>query len=160
MLKHFKQLCIGIVFLFIISAIFCLYSYADDKDADYEPGCIEYEDLSLEDEIYNSPLYSRIEMKKAYDYADRIKNIVKQKDIAALAELIKYPIQINDMEIKNQKEFIKIGSDRVFTEEFTEQVCNTELFSNYRGFMMGNSPNLWFNFIDNELKITAVHLKN
>ena len=63
-------------------------------------------------------------------------------------------------DVENREELIRLGVERLFTDEFVDNVCNEELFHNYQGYMMGNYPNLWFDYSDNgKLVINTISIE-
>ena len=121
---------------------------------------------------YDNPNYSRIEMMKGYEFAGKIKQTVKNKDIYSLANYISYPIEIRTVldaygknvkttKITNKTQFINLYKNKLFTSKFVKDVCNEDLFANYRGFMLGHGE-IWFGDENNSgiLKIFSINILN
>ncbi len=153
------------------SKFYKLLSDYNNNDKWYEDmykNALESEKLSKEEENqdkYDNSIFTRDEMKHGYEFAQKVKKIVNNKDINAFADLISYPIDINTLNneqkinIQNKEQFIRLGADRIFTNKFIQEVCKDEdLFVSYRGFMMGNGPNLFYTYMDGSLKIYALNI--
>ncbi len=159
---------------FILNDKFFKEMYEKTKDGIFEQEynnyierqkMLEETQQQTEEDKYSSPLFSRDEMKQGYEFAQIVKQIVNNKDINAFADLISYPIDITTLNneqkinIQNEEQFIQLGADRIFTNEFIKEVCKDEdLFVSYRGFMMGNGPNLFYTYMDGSLKIYALSI--
>lgn len=121
---------------------------------------------------YDNPNYSRIEMMKGYEFAGKIKQTVKNKDIYSLANYVSYPIEIKTVcdaygknvkttKITSKTQFINLYKNKLFTDKFVKDVCNEDLFANYRGFMLGRGE-IWFGDEDTSgiLKIFSINILN
>lgn len=105
-----------------------------------------------ENDKYNNANFSREEMIKGYDFAEKIKLAVKNQDIETFADYIYYPLTINvndkNIEISDKNQFLNYDYEKIFTENFIKTVCENEIFVNYRGFMLGNGE-IWFSYPNN-----------
>lgn len=116
------------------------------------------------DKRYINSLYSIDEMKQAYIFAERVKLSVKAKNINSFVDYVSFPVTINstntNLQLNNKAEFVKLDTDKLFTDNFVQEICKDEdLFVSYKGFMMGNEPNLFFDFNENGvLRIYALNI--
>lgn len=97
----------------------------------------------VKDDIYDNPSFSREEMKRGYETVNKIKTAVKNKDIYTIAKLINnYPFSATDannnyISLNNEEEFINFYKNRLFTQKFIENVCNSKIDIDGLGFILG-----------------------
>ncbi len=98
------------------------------------------------------------------EYGERIKEAVNTKNIEALADLTGFPVYVGFPDeskvISTREEFIALGADRIFTQEFIDSVGNADLSgqqASMAGFVMmtGEGPNAIFGVVEGELRITG-----
>lgn len=98
------------------------------------------------------------------EYGEWIKEAVNAKNIEALADLTGFPVYAGFPDeskvINTREEFIALGADRIFTQEFIDSVGNADLSgqqASMAGFVMmtGEGPNVIFGVVDGELRITG-----
>ena len=88
-------------------------------------------------------------MKQGYEFAKNIKNIVKRKDINTFADYVNFPINICEKDIsiriENKEQLLNFGKDRLFTNDFVNNIITEELFVKAEGFMLGHGE-IWFGY--------------
>lgn len=103
-----------------------------------------------------------VEETAVMEYGERIKEAVNAKDIEALADLTGFPVYMGFPEeskvVNTREEFIALGTDRIFTQEFIDSVGNADLSgqqASMAGFVMmtGDGPNVIFGVVNGELFI-------
>lgn len=111
-------------------------------------------------------VYSFGENNDVEDFANKILNLVKKKDIEELSKLISYPISLNIEEgvtIKDKDAFVQLGSSAIFTDNLVYAIENSTkkyFFSNSQGIMVGLPEfNIWFTQMSNgDFKIIAINM--
>lgn len=109
--------------------------------------------------------YSELEEKTADGdaaaFAKQIQEAVSAEDINALADLCAYPLAVDSEEIDSREAFVQLGADTIFTEErcaVIEAVDVSALEETMAGVIMGDAtPNIIFNSVDGELRITGIN---
>ena len=94
--------------------------------------------------------YSKKQFDVAYDYAKKIKYIYKTKDIEALANIAPYPnVYIEKyknkkfIQIKSKEELLKLDKNALFGKSAYDEINNSAIFWNWRGFNLGRGS-VWF----------------
>lgn len=124
-----------------------LINKVDEENFDYE----SIKDSKLNDtkDLYDNANYSREQMKQGYEFAKNIKNIVKRKDINTFADYVNFPINICEKDIsiriENKEQLLNFGKDRLFTNDFVNNIITEELFVKAEGFMLGHGE-IWFGY--------------
>lgn len=112
----------------------------------------------------NNSIWNESTHRDAEKFAEEIINVVDTKDMKALGNMIEYPISINVdgklTTISNKDEFAKLKFKSVFDDEMIDTLnSSTTLFSNWRGFMLGEgNHNIWFSPSEtgSDLKIISI----
>ena len=135
---------IGLAFSFL----FCFGSFLSDAQAKEE----------------KSAAVNTTTKENANLFAEEIRKTVSEKDIKSFSKMISYPIFIytsdgKKVKIRNKWALKRFGEDKLFTQEFTEQICKEPILYSWRGYMMGISPNLFFDEFKGKYKIYAISLE-
>ena len=113
----------------------------------------------------NNSIWDEKTHREAEKFAEEIVETVGTKDMKALSEMIEYPISINVdgklTTISNKEDFAALKFKSVFDDEMIETLGSAKtLFSNWRGFMLGEgNHNIWFspmNISDSEFRIISI----
>ena len=95
-------------------------------------------------------IWSDQERNKVQETVKVLINAFKTKDMKSISNQISYPIKLSDVngkvvEFVNKESFLMSGFDELFNENFVNTIVNSdELFSNWRGFMLGDGANtIW-----------------
>lgn len=102
--------------------------------------------------------------RAAEKFAEEIVDAVEAKDMKALGEKITYPIKINVdgklTSVSSKEEFAGLKFTSVFDDEMIETLSSsTSLFSNWRGFMLGEGNHvIWFSPLsyNSDMKIISI----
>lgn len=112
----------------------------------------------------NNSLWDESIHREAEKFAEEIIDTVNTKDMKALGDMVEYPISINVdgklTTISNKDEFASLKFKSVFDDEMIDTLnSSTTLFSNWRGFMIGEgNHNIWLSPVENSsnLKIISI----
>lgn len=100
------------------------------------------------------------------EYAKKIKQAVKEKDISKLADLVTYPVYIglgDGQIIESRADFIKLDSAEIFTDELLESIENADesgLEPSMAGFVLWSSegaPSIIFGIQEGQMGITGIN---
>ena len=102
--------------------------------------------------------------RAAEKFAEEIVDAVEAKDMKALSEKITYPIKINVdgklTSVSSKEEFAGLKFTSVFDDEMVGTLSSsTSLFSNWRGFMLGEGNHvIWFSPLsdNSDMKIISI----
>jgi hypothetical protein len=108
--------------------------------------------------------------KEVENFVQELQGYIKTDNKARIAELIRYPINVNinskRVQIKDKNEFIKNYSS-IFNKSFKDIMSNSYtkyMFSNYQGVMFGgNGKNMWINAVagkGNKAKLSIIAINN
>ncbi|MCB6610318.1 hypothetical protein V3C10_00945 [[Clostridium] symbiosum] len=96
-------------------------------------------------------------------FATKVQNSVSEHDLAALADLCDFPIQITmedgrSCTVPSREDFIALGRDSVFTRNLVHEIgiadpSEQQLYGN--GIVMGNKNNVIINRMDGSLSVTG-----
>ena len=112
--------------------------------------------------VSENSIWSQQECNEAVNLAEIVIDAVKNKDLNTLSKLISYPITIastsrEESTIKSEGEFLRLRFDDIFTDKMCSEIINTqELFSSWRGFMLGRGE-MWLAPVQNQIKIISVN---
>ena len=115
----------------------------------------------VKDDLYDNPNFSREEMKRGYETVNKIKTALKNNDIYTIAKLInKYPFSATDennyvISLNNEEEFINFYQNRLFTQKFIENVCNSKIDIDGLGFILGKE-NIRLYFISYDANMNKI----
>ena len=112
----------------------------------------------------NNSLWTEANHRAAEKFAEEIVDTVDTKDMKALSTMIEYPISLNVdgklTTISSEDEFAGLKFKSVFDDEMVETLnSSTTLFSNWRGFMLGEgNHNIWFSPVGDgtDIKIISI----
>lgn len=148
---------------------------AETGAVDTKPVDVVQTESASEEAPASAPTESEIEQKndnyedleeKAADgdtsvFAGQIQAAVAAKDMDALAKLCAFPLAVNGEAVETEEAFMSLGADAVFTEErcaVIEAVDVSALEETAAGVIMGDAtPNIIFNSVDGELRITGIN---
>jgi len=110
-------------------------------------------------------LYSNDELALAYNFAEKIQEKVSNDDFSGFADLIDYPVKINNYNgkniiVKNKRKFLKLNKKIIFNEHLKQAVLKKEIFDNYMGFMLGDGDIWFYPFRQDEWKIICINIIN
>ena len=93
------------------------------------------------------------ERQNALKYATKIKEVIEAENFEEFANMIHYPITINDyygegkyVVVENKEQFLKLDKKIVFNEHLKKSLKTNEIFVNWQGFMIGNGD-IWFDTV-------------
>lgn len=134
-----------------------------------ESGTIEkVESEATEEEMQTSQVYEdnfAVDSKAAKEFAEKIKDATAQKDLEALADLTAFPVYVGlpgvDV-VETREDFLKLGTDAVFTQVLQESVENADvdnLQPSMAGFSLsdGGTANINFGVVDGVLAINGIN---
>lgn len=109
--------------------------------------------------------YGDLEQKAAdgdtVAFAEQIQAAVAAKDMETLADLCAFPLAVNGEAVESRVTFMELGADTIFTEERCAVIAAVDasaLEETMAGVIMGDAtPNIIFNSVDGELKITGIN---
>lgn len=104
------------------------------------------------------------------EFARKVQKTVAERDMQGLADCMTFPNYVSIYEEKSgmvdtEEEFLSIGADRIFTEEFTASIANADLGNmeaSMAGFLIVSkedsaAPSVTFGISKGELKITGIN---
>lgn len=116
-----------------------------------------------EEAIYYEDNFA-VEQEAADEFAERIKQVVEEQDMEALADLVCYPLYVGrkdgSISVNNREELIALGAETIFTPELSEAIQQAagELSPSRAGFVLADGrPNIVFGVRDGKLGIQGIN---
>ncbi len=100
------------------------------------------------------------------EYAKKIQQAVKEKDMNSLADLVTYPVYIGLGEgqiVESREAFVELDSTEIFTDELLESIENADesgLEPSMAGFVLWSregAPSIIFSVQEGKLGITGIN---
>ena len=95
--------------------------------------------------------FTKEKVKTAIIFSQQLKYAYKQQDMELLADIVSYPIYINQYKNKNlvinsKDEFLKLDKNIILNKSIYNDIDGNKLFWNYQGFILGNGKIIfWIN---------------
>ena len=95
--------------------------------------------------------YSPLQFEIALDFAKKLKYVYRTKNMSMYAEILPYPnVYIYNyknkdfIEIKTKSDFLKLDKNIIFNKNIFENISDSKLFWNWKGFSIGNGSICFF----------------
>lgn len=106
-----------------------------------------------------------VDGKTAKEFAEKVKDATAKKDLDALAELTAFPVYVglpNVDVVETKEDFLKLGSENVFTEELLKSIEMADIENlqpRMAGFSIsdGGTANINFSVVDGVLAINGIN---
>ena len=148
-----KRIILCITLLFILLLNYNLFAKCLEKNVfSFSDGSGSYRDET--------------ERQNALKYATKIKEVIEAENFEEFANMIHYPIAINDyygegkyIVIENKEQFLKLDKKIIFNKHLKKTLKTNEIFVNWQGFMIGNGD-IWFDSVyqNSYFKIKAINI--
>lgn len=135
-------------------------SKAGSGEAKSETGAGNVEEKTYSDNF-------SVEAEDAEAFALKVKEIVEEKDLNALADLIAYPVYIRfpdeGISIEAKEDFTALGEEKIFTDELLASVLaadETSLPPSRAGFVLSGesgAPNIVFGVANGKLAVVSMN---
>ncbi len=165
-----------IFILIIFSSININYAISEEKIININPQyqleeierCPTFEEYERNIYLYRNTCivnfddtFTEQKVNLAIDFAKKIKYIYRTQDFPTLANILPYPVYINNYKKKNivinsKEELLKLNQKNIFKKSTFEAIDNNKLFWNLQGFCLGNGD-IWF-WIDDEVNSVNINL--
>lgn len=92
-------------------------------------------------------------------FAKQITTCFANSDWTTLADMVYYPITINEKYYANKEKFLAEDWSNVYSSSFTNNIANAEttnLFANWQGIMISDGE-VWFGEIEGNLKVFSIN---
>lgn len=129
---------------------------------------VEMAEVATEETAQETTRYEdnfAVDSEAAKEFARKVQAVTARKDLEGLAELTSFPVYVGLPGvggIETKEDFLKLGADKVFTEELVKSVeaADIENFQPSRaGFSIsdGGTANINFGVVDGVLAISGIN---
>ncbi len=173
-----KFLCFILILniIIIFSSIYIDYAISEEEIKNINPQyklekierCPTFEEYEGNIDLYKNTClvdfddtFTLQKVSLAIDFAKKIKYVYRTQDFTTLANILPYPVYINNYKKKNiiinsKKELFKLDKNILLNNNIFLEIDQNRLFWNWRGFMLGNGS-IWF-WIDDEVNSVTINL--
>lgn len=121
---------------------------------------------SAEDNVTYTDNFA-VDAEAAADFANKIKDVVANKDLEALADLAFFPMYVRfsdgGQSLESREDFIALGADKIFTDELLTAIAEAptdNLSASRAGFVLtkqSGSTNIVFGVVNGKLAVQSIN---
>ena len=94
-------------------------------------------------------------------FAEELLEVVEEKDIQKLADMVNYPVVVNGKSVADKESFLALGSDGIFTSELIQAMKQTDadnlIFSDGSIMIGEGSYNIWYETKDTGIYVVGIN---
>ena len=170
---------IFLILIIISTAIICFYFgsiYQETKAVniietkkEHIERCPTFEEYENNKKLYKqtpclvsfNETFTKEKVKTAINFSQQLKYAYKHQDMELLADIISYPLYINQYRNKNivinsKDEFLKLDKNIILNKSIYNDINDNKLFWNYQGFILGNGKIIFW--IDEKVSDIVINI--